>query len=147
MANVVTTINSAMANSDFYNTDDRNYSILNKSWELNDSCALDPHDDSEQPMVLYKATPEVVAVLAVFYGCISLLALVGNGLVVLIIVSNKRMQSVTNFLLANLASSDILIAAAAVPFQFQAALLQRWVLPDFMCIVAPFVQVITGLQL
>ncbi|XP_055330054.1 QRFP-like peptide receptor [Paramacrobiotus metropolitanus] len=92
---------------------------------------------------IYIATPAVVAVLAVFYGSISLLALCGNGLVVLIIASNKRMQSVTNFLLANLASADILIAVAAVPFQFQAALLQRWVLPDFMCIVAPFVQVLS----
>ncbi|OQV15489.1 putative Tachykinin-like peptides receptor 99D [Hypsibius exemplaris] len=53
------------------------------------------------------------------------------------------MQSVTNVLLANLASADVLIAVAAVPFQFQAALLQKWVLPDFLCIVAPFVQVLS----
>ena len=96
---------------------------------------------SEATEPLYEASPAIIAILAVFYGSISILALVGNSLVFLIIVRNKRMQSVTNFLLANLASSDILIAVAAVPFQFQAALLQRWVLPDFMCTVAPFVQV------
>ena len=90
---------------------------------------------------LYEASPAIIAILAVFYGAISLLALVGNSLVVLCIASNKQMQSVTNFLLANLASADILIAVAAVPFQFQAALLQRWVLPEFLCILAPFVQV------
>jgi leucokinin receptor len=90
---------------------------------------------------LYEASALIIAILAIFYGSISLVSLVGNSLVVIIIAGNKRMQSVTNFLLANLASSDILIAVAAVPFQFQAALLQRWVLPHFMCILAPFVQV------
>ena len=70
-------------------------------------------------VALYEASPAIIALLAVFYSSISLLALIGNGLVVLIIAGNKRMQSVTNFLLANLASSDILIAVAAVPFQFQ----------------------------
>ncbi|GAU97299.1 hypothetical protein RvY_08620 [Ramazzottius varieornatus] len=98
---------------------------------------------SGEPPALYEASPAIIAVLAVFYGAISLLALVGNSLVVLCIASSKQMQSVTNFLLANLASADILIAVAAVPFQFQAALLQRWVLPEFLCILAPFVQVLS----
>jgi len=50
-------------------------------------------------------------------------------------------QSVTNFFIANLALADVIIGLFAIPFQFQAALLQRWNLPDFMCPFCPFFQV------
>lgn len=51
------------------------------------------------------------------------------------------MRTVTNMFIANLALADIIIGLFAIPFQFQAALLQRWNLPDFMCAFCPFVQV------
>ena len=35
--------------------------------------------------------------------------------------------------IANLALADIIIGMFAIPFQFQAILLQRWALPPFMC--------------
>lgn len=47
----------------------------------------------------------------------------------------------TNFFIANLALADVIIGLFAIPFQFQAALLQRWNLPDFMCPFCPFFQV------
>jgi hypothetical protein len=36
-----------------------------------------------------------------------------------------------------------MIGALAIPFQFVAALLQRWVLPNFMCAFCPFVQIVS----
>lgn len=51
------------------------------------------------------------------------------------------MRTVTNMFIANLAFADIIIGLFAIPFQFQAALLQRWNLPDVMCAFCPFVQV------
>ncbi|XP_072154529.1 neuromedin-K receptor isoform X2 [Bemisia tabaci] len=53
------------------------------------------------------------------------------------------MQNVTNCFIANLALADIVIGLFAIPFQFQAALLQRWNLPHFMCPFCPFVQILT----
>ena len=35
--------------------------------------------------------------------------------------------------IANLALADVTIGMFAIPFQFQAILLQRWALPPFMC--------------
>jgi len=49
-------------------------------------------------------------------------------------------QSVTNFFIANLALADVIIGLFAIPFQFQAALLQRWNLPEFFCPFCPFFQ-------
>ncbi|WAQ97324.1 TLR2-like protein, partial [Mya arenaria] len=86
---------------------------------------------------LYEVPTFVVAVLAVLYGSISIIAIVGNGLVIFVIAKDKRMQTVTYIFIANLASADIIIGLFAIPFQFQPALHQRWDFPHFMCKVAP----------
>nr|KAG5703077.1 hypothetical protein BaRGS_016238 [Batillaria attramentaria] len=91
----------------------------------------------------YEVPTGLICLLAFLYGSISLLAVLGNGLVILIIVKNRRMHTVTNIFIANLAVADVIIGMFSIPFQFQAALLQRWVLADFMCSLAPMVQVIS----
>ncbi|KAF4531727.1 hypothetical protein B566_EDAN008940 [Ephemera danica] len=93
---------------------------------------------------LYDVPAAVVALLSVCYGAISVVAVIGNSLVIWIVISSRRMQrSATNCFIANLALADIAIGLFAVPFQFQAALLQRWDLPEFMCAFCPFVQVLS----
>ena len=57
------------------------------------------------------------------------------------IIQVVSFQSVTNFFIANLALADVIIGLFAIPFQFQAALLQRWNLPEFLCPFCPFFQV------
>ncbi|XP_071439980.1 uncharacterized protein [Hetaerina americana] len=51
--------------------------------------------------------------------------------------------SPTDCFIANLALADVVVGLFCVPFQFQAALLQRWDLPRFMCAFCPFVQVLS----
>ncbi|XP_071745532.1 RYamide receptor isoform X2 [Lepeophtheirus salmonis] len=53
------------------------------------------------------------------------------------------MQNVTNIYIANLAFADVIIALFCIPFQFYAALLQRWDLPGFMCQFCPFAQILS----
>ncbi|KAK6979649.1 neuropeptide Y receptor type 2 [Biomphalaria glabrata] len=91
----------------------------------------------------YDVPKGLIVLLAFLYGSISLLAVIGNGLVILVIVKNRRMHTVTNIFIANLAVSDVIIGLFSIPFQFQAALLQRWVLANFMCPLSPFVQVVS----
>ncbi len=50
------------------------------------------------------------------------------------------MRTVINLYISNLALADVFIAVFCIPFQFQAALLQRWDLPAFLCKLCPFVQ-------
>ena len=92
---------------------------------------------------LFYVNTGLVVLLSVLYGSISVLAVVGNTLVIIVIFKNKGMQTVTNFYIANLAVADVLIGVFSIPFQFQAALLQRWDLPAILCPVAPFVKEIT----
>ena len=79
--------------------------------------------------------------LSILYGSISAVTVVGNALVILVIFKNQSMRTVTNFYIANLSVADVVIGVLGIPFQFQAALLQRWDLPHFLCPVAPFVKV------
>lgn len=92
---------------------------------------------------LYDVPTGMIILLSFLYGTISVLAVVGNFLVMWVVATARRMQSVTNCYIANLALADIVIGLFAVPFQFQAALLQRWLLPHFMCPFCPFVQALS----
>ncbi|XP_064620046.1 neuromedin-K receptor-like isoform X2 [Lineus longissimus] len=92
---------------------------------------------------LYYVPPGIIALLALLYGSISVLAVIGNGAVIVVIIRNRRMQTVTNLFIANMACADVFIGIISIPFQFHAALLQKWVLAAFMCPLAPFVQVLT----
>ncbi|XP_069686443.1 tachykinin-like peptides receptor 99D isoform X2 [Periplaneta americana] len=100
-------------------------------------------NSSEPLQSLYEVPTAVVALLSLCYGTISVVAVVGNSLVIWIVATSRRMQNVTNCFISNLALADIVIGLFAIPFQFQAALLQRWNLPHFMCAFCPFVQVLS----
>lgn len=114
---------------------------------------------------IYEVPVGIVLLLALLYGTISLLAVIGNLLVIWIVMTTRTMQTVTNWYIANLAMADVIIGAFAIPFQvqftfgirvprpiiiktshliqFHAALLQRWNLPHFMCQFCPFVQCVS----
>ena len=99
--------------------------------------------DSHSNVTLYYVPPGLVVLLSVVYGAVSLVAVVGNVLVILVITTNRRMHTVTNFFIANLCIADVFIGCLSIPFQFQAALLQRWDMPFILCPVAPFVKELT----
>jgi len=102
----------------------------------------DVEDEADEEMgeELYEVSPGLVALLSILYGLIAVVTVVGNALVILVIVRNRSMQTVTNFFIANLSVADEMIGIFSIPFQFQAALTQRWDLPAFLCPVAPFVK-------
>jgi hypothetical protein len=58
-----------------------------------------------------------IILLSFAYGIISLLSVVGNSSIIYIVIRNRRMHSVTNYFICNLALSDCLVACFAVPFQ------------------------------
>ena len=59
--------------------------------------------------------------------------------VIYVVIVSRRMQTVTNMYITNLAFADAVIALFAIPFQFHASMVQRWDLPAFMCQFCPFV--------
>ncbi|XP_076329882.1 RYamide receptor-like [Tachypleus tridentatus] len=123
------------------------YVLLNETF-LNSSeivIAMSPNSSlpPEASIEIYDVPLSIIILLSFCYGTVSLVAVVGNFCVLWIVATSRRMQTVTNFFIANLACADIIIGLFSIPFQFQAALLQRWVLPNFMCAFCPFVQVLS----
>ena len=109
------------------------------SFSLHDLLSTYIHAGNETSVKedLYTVPVGIVVLLAILYGSISLVAVLGNGLVILVIAKNRKMQTVTNIFIANLALADVIIGIFSTPFQFQPALHQRWDLPEFLCKVAP----------
>lgn len=70
------------------------------------------HDDN-----LYEVPTGIVVLLSIFYGVISLVAVVGNALVMWVVATSRLLHSVTNYFIANLALADIIIGLFAIPFQ------------------------------
>jgi hypothetical protein len=58
-----------------------------------------------------------IILLSFAYGIISFLSVVGNSSIIYIVIRNRRMHSVTNYFICNLALADCLVACFAVPFQ------------------------------
>lgn len=78
------------------------------------------HDDNSHHAYensLYDVPPAVVIVLSIFYGSISLVAVLGNALVMWVVATSRMLHSVTNYFIANLALADIIIGLFSIPFQ------------------------------
>ena len=74
------------------------------------------------------------------YSAIFVLAVVGNGLVILTLVQNKRMRTVTNVFLLNLAISDLLLAVFCMPFTLVPIMIRNFIFGPFMCITIRYAQ-------
>lgn len=74
------------------------------------------------------------------YAVIFLLAVIGNSLVILTLVQNKRMRTITNVFLLNLAISDLFLGVLCMPFTLVGTLKRDFVFGAFMCKILPFLQ-------
>ncbi|XP_064618713.1 RYamide receptor-like [Lineus longissimus] len=81
------------------------------------------------------------AILIVMYSVVIILAIGGNAVVCYIVLAYKRMRTVTNYFIVNLAVSDILMASLCIPFTFTANLLVNyWPFGRAMCPIVTFAQ-------
>lgn len=93
--------------------------------------------------LIFEVPTTLLILLSSLYGSISFIAVIGNGLVMWIVITTRQMHTVTNFFIGNLAMADVVIGLFSIPFQFQAAVKQRWDLPYFMCPFCPFIQILS----
>ena len=99
-------------------------------WSLNSTTILDEY--SCKP---FQSDSSVSKELKIFFYCVLLLLSVfGNSLLIAIIKRGKRMKTVTNYLIANMAVSDILITVLAVPRKITEILLgpRRWLIDGLL---------------
>lgn len=66
---------------------------------------------------MYEVPIGIIVLLSIFYGSISIIAVIGNSLVIWIVATTRQMQTVTNLFIANLALADVVIGMFVIPFQ------------------------------
>ncbi|XP_034044751.1 alpha-1D adrenergic receptor [Thalassophryne amazonica] len=98
-----------------YFTDDSNASVWNQT-----SCKN------------FSVDSQIVGV-GLFLSVFILAAIVGNILVILSVVCNKHLQTVTNFFIVNLAIADLLLGVIVLPFSASLEVLGCWVFGRVFC--------------
>ncbi|XP_036363189.1 cholecystokinin receptor type A-like isoform X2 [Octopus sinensis] len=75
-----------------------------------------------------------------FHALIFILAVTGNSLVITVLAKNKRMRTVTNVFLLNLAISDLLLAVFCIPFTLIPVILRNFIFGPVMCVLVRYLQ-------
>lgn len=86
---------------------------------------------------------ELKTFLIVIYSVIMTGALIGNLLVIIVILANKAMRTVTNMFLVSLAVSDTLIAGWNIPIQLGYYIHSEWTLGEFLCKMSSYLQAVS----
>ncbi|EDV46631.1 cholecystokinin receptor type A isoform X2 [Drosophila erecta] len=74
------------------------------------------------------------------YSMILLFAVLGNLLVISTLVQNRRMRTITNVFLLNLAISDMLLGVLCMPVTLVGTLLRNFIFGEFLCKLFQFSQ-------
>ncbi|XP_072941687.1 cholecystokinin receptor-like [Epargyreus clarus] len=77
------------------------------------------------------------------YFIIFLLSISGNCLVIATLASNRRMRTVTNVYLLNLAISDFLLGVFCLPFTLVGQIYRRFLFGAAMCKLIPYLQAVS----
>lgn len=120
----------------FENCSTWNDTFLEMTSDQNGSTRVRPPSDKWSPPTL----TNLQLVVVVLYILIFCLAVIGNILVILTLVQNKRMRTVTNVLLLNLAVSDLLLAVFCMPFTATPMLMQNFIFGGLVCIMIRYFQ-------
>ncbi|XP_026198449.1 neuropeptide FF receptor 1 like 2 [Anabas testudineus] len=88
----------------------------------------------------YQHSLSVAASYILAYFFIFLLCMVGNILVCLIVLENRRMRTVTNLFILNLAISDLLVGIFCIPTTLVDNLITGWPFSNMVCKMSGFVQ-------
>nr|XP_056711804.1 cholecystokinin receptor type A [Euleptes europaea] len=84
----------------------------------------------------FKDLDQTVRIL--LYSLIFLLSVLGNTLVIIVLIRNKRMRTVTNIFLLSLAISDLMLCFFCMPFTLIPNLLQDFIFGSTVCKITSY---------
>lgn len=92
--------------------------------------------------ILYEVPVGIIVLLSIFYGSISIIAVIGNSLVIWIVATTRQMQTVTNLFIANLALADVVIGMFVIPFQVSFTSFRSFFLFSYRLCVCSYISVV-----
>jgi hypocretin (orexin) receptor 2 len=89
-------------------------------------------------------SPNLFEYFLIFFGlCIFLIGIIGNLLVILVIVKNVHMRSITNIFIGNLAIGDFCVVLMCLPATLITDITGNWWFGKTMCKIIPYIQYIS----
>lgn len=89
-------------------------------------CEVDHHDDSS-----IVSLPFVISCMALIF----ILGFLGNAVVIYIVAKKRRMQTHLNWMILNVAVSDLLVVTFCIPFDIPLLVSEKWLYGKFICSV------------
>ncbi|CAK9297040.1 unnamed protein product [Gordionus sp. m RMFG-2023] len=77
------------------------------------------------------------------YGLLFILAVLGNAIVIVTLLKHKRVHTITNIYLINLAISDLILAVMCMPITLMAYLLKKFIFDITTCKIILFLQALS----
>lgn len=77
---------------------------------------------------------------SILFAVIIVFSLVGNTLIIVVVLRHKRMQTVTNYYIVNLAIADLMVTVSCSWVSLVDDITEGWVLGDFFCKLNTFTQ-------
>ncbi|KAL6086040.1 hypothetical protein STEG23_009167 [Scotinomys teguina] len=103
-----------------------------------------PRAAAVTPFQSLQLVHQLKGLIVMLYSIVVVVGLVGNCLLVMVIARVRKLHNVTNFLIGNLALSDVLMCAACVPLTLAYAFEPRgWVFGGGLCHLVFFLQPVT----
>lgn len=106
-------------------------------WNFNMNTSRPNEDESSFQISDYLQT-----IIILMYAIITIIAIGGNGVVCYLVYAYKRMHTVPNYFIVNLACSDIIMAVFCIPFTSVANLLNYWPFGELMCPTVSYIQMV-----
>ncbi|XP_052792934.1 cholecystokinin receptor type A-like isoform X2 [Mya arenaria] len=105
----------------------------------------DTWDTTTTPFPMFRSPPLQLSEIITlpFYALIFILSVSGNLLVIITLIQNKRMRTVTNVFLLNLSVSDLLLAVFCMPFTIVPIMLKNFIFGEIMCIMIRYLQAVS----
>uniref|UniRef100_A0A336MFZ5 CSON011805 protein n=1 Tax=Culicoides sonorensis TaxID=179676 RepID=A0A336MFZ5_CULSO len=123
-------------NSNNYNMSGGNESegnFINGTYLYDD----DTTDDVHKEFIFDRTDVRIIFI--TLYSLVFCCCFFGNLLVILVVTMSRRLRSITNFFLANLAVADLCVGVFCVFQNLSIYLIPSWVLGDFLCKMYQFV--------
>lgn len=105
---------------------------------INGSCLL-----AEKPETRYILAWWIQMIYIIGFGTLVIVAAVGNIIVIWIVLAHRRMRTVTNYFLLNLAISDTMISLTNTLFNFAYMLYNNWPFGLLYCRISNFISTVT----
>lgn len=115
------------------------YEVSNMDPNMSTNTTFRNH--SYRPMVFKSPPLSMEDILTIpLYSLIFILSVVGNLLVIITLIQNKRMRTVTNVFLLNLSMSDLLLAVFCMPFTIIPVMLKNFIFGATVCVLIRYLQ-------